>query len=646
VAALAPAQEKAYLGVSLTGSDGRVLINSITGGSPAERCGLQADDVVVAVGGEPVSQPDQVVDAIAARRPGSELAIEVRRGGQQLTLLARLAAKPGSSAGAPPPVPAAPAPAPALAPAAPNSRPPQAQEELRTQERRIVRLDDRAEGAEARRLVDIALAQEQAAQEQERAARLRILDAREAQADAAEAAVAELRLKLDATNGDLRERLLEISGAEGQGIAVVQDARPFLGVILSDDAGAGGARIDSVVEGSAAEKAGLEEGDVVIIANGEAIADAEDLRAVIRGSAVGERLKLEVERDGEVIELKAKLGQNQANTVGAWPQGQQQIEIDLEDLESDLSQLDSRALDELRGLGFVIEEEVEEEVEGGSPRGNWFSFKVEGEPGAPADGDWEAWAESFSANLEAQAEEWAERFSAEMEHFGEQMENSIEGWQNDLDGWFQEFQAELEQRLENRGNGRGARSMPLPRPPRIQIRDFLPMPPRSNRSETRLELPPGIEPGQAWRQEVEMDGDGQTKVRILRGIRRGDGQLEWQEQQSGAGQGIGGFFFPGAQGHGVGHAEGHGIGHGESHGGVAPGQAGPDAAPRDAIQYDSMLQAERARQAAELARQSADRARLEAEMQAMRAQQEALRAELEALRAERDALRKAQRDGR
>ena len=72
--------------------------------------------------------------------------------------------------------------------------------------------------------------------------------------------------------------------------------RPFLGVGLERSRD-GGARIDSIVEGSAAEQAGLREGDVVVGYDGETIETPWDLTRAVLKSEPGNRVEIEIERD-------------------------------------------------------------------------------------------------------------------------------------------------------------------------------------------------------------------------------------------------------------------------------------------------------------------------------------------------------------
>jgi serine protease Do len=69
-----------------------------------------------------------------------------------------------------------------------------------------------------------------------------------------------------------------------------------------------GALVSNVEPGSPAEKAGLRTGDVIRKVDGQPIRGAGDLPALIGQSAPGERVALEVWRDGRAQELEARLG--------------------------------------------------------------------------------------------------------------------------------------------------------------------------------------------------------------------------------------------------------------------------------------------------------------------------------------------------
>ncbi len=68
-----------------------------------------------------------------------------------------------------------------------------------------------------------------------------------------------------------------------------------------------GALIATIEKGGAADKAGLKSGDVIRKVNGQPIVASLDLPAIISMSRPGEKVKLDVWRDGKIIQLEAKL---------------------------------------------------------------------------------------------------------------------------------------------------------------------------------------------------------------------------------------------------------------------------------------------------------------------------------------------------
>src|SRR5262249_7914880 len=60
-------------------------VRSVLPDSPAQRAGLQAGDVVLAIGGQPVFTPEDLVEAIRTR-PGHALPITIERDGRKLSL--------------------------------------------------------------------------------------------------------------------------------------------------------------------------------------------------------------------------------------------------------------------------------------------------------------------------------------------------------------------------------------------------------------------------------------------------------------------------------------------------------------------------------------------------------------------------------
>lgn len=81
---------------------------------------------------------------------------------------------------------------------------------------------------------------------------------------------------------------------------------PYIGVVLNPDAKE--CTIIEVEKDSPAEKAKLKAGDVVLRFGKNKVEDLEDLIAMIRKRRVGEEVRMEVRRGGEVLNLKVVIG--------------------------------------------------------------------------------------------------------------------------------------------------------------------------------------------------------------------------------------------------------------------------------------------------------------------------------------------------
>jgi putative serine protease PepD len=97
--------DHAYLGVQseerTTGPGGYVA--SVVPGAPAADAGLRVGDVIVRVAGEPILTPEDISLAIAGRKPGDEIEIEVERaGGGRDTLKVSLGTRPATAPGSSP----------------------------------------------------------------------------------------------------------------------------------------------------------------------------------------------------------------------------------------------------------------------------------------------------------------------------------------------------------------------------------------------------------------------------------------------------------------------------------------------------------------------------------------------------------------
>ena len=70
-------------------------ITGVRAGSPADKAGLQAGDVIVELGGKAVKDLYSYTDALYAHKPGETVGIVVVRKGERLTLQATLGTRGG-----------------------------------------------------------------------------------------------------------------------------------------------------------------------------------------------------------------------------------------------------------------------------------------------------------------------------------------------------------------------------------------------------------------------------------------------------------------------------------------------------------------------------------------------------------------------
>lgn len=84
------------LGVRLEATEDGVRISEVTPGSVAERSGLRAGDLIVAIAGRTPALPIEVAAVVMRQPSGTWLPISVRRGSEQLEIVARFPVEPGS----------------------------------------------------------------------------------------------------------------------------------------------------------------------------------------------------------------------------------------------------------------------------------------------------------------------------------------------------------------------------------------------------------------------------------------------------------------------------------------------------------------------------------------------------------------------
>lgn len=140
------------------------------------------------------------------------------------------------------------------------------------------------------------------------------------------------------------------SGVEGMGFAIPTNiakpiieelmnkgyiSRPYLGIVmegtvtkqLSEIYGVpAGVMVESVIQGSSAANAGIQSGDIITAFNGEKITSTEQLSQLIKGHKVGDKVVIEIVRNGKNrmnVNVELQESQNK-NTESFTQQNQQQ----------------------------------------------------------------------------------------------------------------------------------------------------------------------------------------------------------------------------------------------------------------------------------------------------------------------------------
>ena len=72
---------------------GGAVIQDVRAGSPAEKAGLQRDDVITRIGDMPINDLQAMTDALRAHKPGDVVPVTVQRDGKPLTVTVTLGAR-------------------------------------------------------------------------------------------------------------------------------------------------------------------------------------------------------------------------------------------------------------------------------------------------------------------------------------------------------------------------------------------------------------------------------------------------------------------------------------------------------------------------------------------------------------------------
>jgi len=99
-----------------------------------------------------------------------------------------------------------------------------------------------------------------------------------------------------------------------------------------------GALVAQVISGSPAEKAGIEQGDVLVEFDGKEIADSKDLPRMVASTPVGKVVTVKLSRNGKVLDRQVKVGEMEEKVeVAKTPSSKKSLGITVQDLTPDIA---------------------------------------------------------------------------------------------------------------------------------------------------------------------------------------------------------------------------------------------------------------------------------------------------------------------
>ncbi|HTK74438.1 MAG TPA: PDZ domain-containing protein [Gemmataceae bacterium] len=94
-----PPPPQPYMGVQGESESGAVKLTVITENGPAAKAGLQAEDVVTAMDGQPVTNYEEWTESFAAKKVGDKVKLAVKRGNETMEITVTLEARPAGGGG-------------------------------------------------------------------------------------------------------------------------------------------------------------------------------------------------------------------------------------------------------------------------------------------------------------------------------------------------------------------------------------------------------------------------------------------------------------------------------------------------------------------------------------------------------------------
>lgn len=107
------------------------------------------------------------------------------------------------------------------------------------------------------------------------------------------------------------DKIQEVLPRLKQGARIAADRRPYIGISYDPNSVDLGVKILDVLPDTAAAKAGLKPGDVIIEFDGLPVENPTDLLKILHRHDPGDVVRMKLKREGKVIELQMKLGERE-----------------------------------------------------------------------------------------------------------------------------------------------------------------------------------------------------------------------------------------------------------------------------------------------------------------------------------------------
>jgi S1-C subfamily serine protease/photosystem II stability/assembly factor-like uncharacterized protein len=281
-----------YLGLVGQNIDSKAMVTQVMGDSPASKAGIQVGDQLISVEGTNVTEFDQLLEALRKKKAGQRISVVLKRGQEDKSYDILLTGRPGTPA-----------------------------------QQTTVSLGLQGEDKEDKILVQRVSVGGSASKAGVKIGDL--ITKVDGQAPGPFQALSEKiqkkaegdKVQLEIQRGEEKLELtvvLEARLGRGGGLQTPAQSNVYMG-IQGEDASGGGATLTAITEAGPAEKSGLKSGDVVIQMDGKDVANYEALVSEIRNRKADDKVKVNVKRGDQNVEVEVTLADRLSGGSAARP---------------------------------------------------------------------------------------------------------------------------------------------------------------------------------------------------------------------------------------------------------------------------------------------------------------------------------------